>query len=1620
MPDFSHLHCHTHFSLLDGAARIKTLVGKAAAMEMPALAITDHGNLFGVPEFYTYAKKANVRPIIGCEFYVTPSGMQDKSDRTRYHQVLLAKSEEGYRNLIKLSSLSYTDGYYYKPRLDRETLRRHSAGLVATTCCLQGEVLQTILKKGEEEGLRVFKEYLDIFGEDYYIEIQDHGIPDQKRCNEVLLRWSRQYGVKAIATNDVHYVEQTDAAAQDVLLCLQTGKDLMDPNRMRFENDQFYLKGIDEMRSAFPDLEAKITDEALDTTREIVDKCDLELSMGKLLMPHYPIPEAFGQDMDAYLEHLVFERAKERYPQWTSEVQDRLVHELRIIKEMGYAGYFLIVQDFTTAARDLGVSVGPGRGSAAGSAVAYCLGITGIDPLKYELLFERFLNPERISMPDIDIDFDDRGRGKVIEYVVEKYGRQNVCQIITFGTMGARSVVRDVARVLGLPLAESDRIAKLIPEGPKVNLESALKDVAEFRALENDQNPQVRKLMHYAKVLEGSARHTGVHAAGVIIAPGDVSEYVPISIAKSKGDQVVTTQYDGKWVEDFGLLKMDFLGLKTLTVLNDALDLIKENRGIEIDLDTIPLDDEETFKLFQRGETVAIFQFESSGMREWMLKLKPTSLDDLIAMNALYRPGPMDLIPNYIDRKHGREAVQHPHPMLAEILEPTYGIPVYQEQVMQMAQTMGGYTLGGADLLRRAMGKKKQEEMDKQRVIFVEGAAQKDVSEATANEVFDMMAKFAGYGFNKCVVGETEIVDAQTGARTSVGALFQQKRPFTIHALGDDLKLRPRRVTDVVWNGRKPVFELRTKLGKRITATGNHPFRTLEGWTNLESLRPGDRIAAPRALPVETEKSWPKHELIALAGLIAEGNTCHPSCLYFYGNDHTLVEDFAWSIGHFPNTKARIDERSGGRLEVCASTGRDARFRRGQVPSWNAGGVRVGVNATAAGVRSGAFQWAGRLGLLGKKATEKFVPADVFALRDADVALFLGRLWAGDGFIANATQFTPFYATSSERLARDVQTLLLRLGIVSRIHAKTFKYRGNVRPGYTVHLLGEGSAEAFLETIAPHALGREAQVEMLRAYVRRTTRGLTSKDTVPADVRAWVDMERQDAGLTWRALETKSGALMKEFYGNGSAGKRGFRRATLDRLSTTLTSDRLAALATSDVFWDEVESITPCGVTDTYDLTVENDHNFVANGLIVHNSHSAAYSVVAYQTAFLKAHFTPEFMAAAMTNEIGSTDKLAIVLEEARKLGLEMLPPSINHSQAHFTVEDGKIRFGLGAIKGVGFGAIDVIVQAREKHGPFESLFAFVKELDVRAVGKKALECLAASGALDVLEGHRAQLVEAMDAAVQYAQKVQMDRAAGQNSLFGGGAAPGMSMEPNLPITAPWPRSQLLKEERELIGVYVSGHPLEAFAAEAAAFATARLGRVEEMGISLEAQEDGRGFGRERGGPSHRFCGILTDVKRITTKSGKPMAFATIEDFTGQGEVVVFSSQLDKLQQYLHVDEVVLVRGNVEVRGGIVKVIAQDVMPMWKVREQLVKSIVLRISLEHATTEEAEKLSRLRDLCDTHRGHCKLYFDLQAPDLPGGTQRIRSRQFVVDPTAELMQGITRLFGREAVYMEGEA
>jgi DNA polymerase III subunit alpha len=754
MHSFCHLHCHTQYSLLDGAAQIKTLVGRAQELGMHALAITDHGNMFGVPHFVAAANKVGIKPIIGCEFYVAPD-RHSRQDQVRYHQVLLAKNETGYKNLSALCSKAFLEGYYYKPRVDKQLIRQHAEGLIATTCCLASEVSQMILRQGDEEAERCFLEWLDIFGEDYYIELQRHGIKAQDQCNEVLLRWARKHQVKVIATNDVHYVAQQDSTAQDILLCLQTGKDYADPNRMRFANDQFFLKSPQEMAALFVDVP-----EALANTEEISEKVQVISLERDVLLPFFDVPEGFSTQ-GAYLKHLAFTGAKQRYGTLTPLLEERIDYELAVIQTMGFPGYFLIVQDFINAAKKLGVVVGPGRGSVAGSVVAYCIGITNIDPMHYNLLFERFLNPERVSMPDIDIDFDDEGRQKVIDYVVDKYGRDQVAQIITFGSMGAKSSIRDVARVLGLPLEKSNQMAKLVPERPGTTLAQAFAEVPELAALKKDLTSLEGKVLAFAETLEGSARHTGIHAAGVIIAPDNLMNYIPVKA--DKNSDLLITQYDGSVIERVGMLKMDFLGLKTLSIIKDTVALIEKKHGHLIDIDKICLSDEKTFALYQHGDTIATFQFESEGMRQWLIKLQPTNIEDLIAMNALYRPGPMQFIPNFVARKHGQEKIEYAHILLEDILKHTYGIMVYQEQIIQTAQIMAGYTLGAADLLRRAMGKKKTGEMAKQREVFVEGAqARHGIARGKALEVFEVMEKFAQYGFNRSHSAAYSILAYQT------------------------------------------------------------------------------------------------------------------------------------------------------------------------------------------------------------------------------------------------------------------------------------------------------------------------------------------------------------------------------------------------------------------------------------------------------------------------------------------------------------------------------------------------------------------------------------------------------------------------------------------------------------------------------------------------------------------------------------------------------------------------------------------------------------------------------------------------------------------------------------------
>jgi len=1123
---------------------------------MPAIAITDHGNMFGVPDFVNKARKHDIKPIIGCEFYITPSGMDDKQDRTRYHQVLLAKNMKGYKNLTKLCSLGYTEGMYYKPRIDKELLAEHAEGLIATTCCLASEINQNIINGDQEKARRIFEWYLNLFGDDYYVELQRHGLKDQDHCNRVLVKWAREYNVKMVATNDSHYVEREDSEAHDILLALQTNADIDDPNRFRFTDDnnnlnpEFYLKTPEEMKEHFSDLP-----ESIDNTNEIVEKVEnIDLS-SELLLPHYSIPDEFNS-MDEYLKNLTIKGAKKRYGELTGEISERIRQELAIIKKMGFAGYFLIVQDFTSEARKRGVFVGPGRGSAAGSVVAYCLGIINIDPLEYDLLFERFLNPERVSPPDIDIDFDDTGRQEVIDYVVEEYGRKNVSQIVTYGTMKAKTAIRDVGRVLGVPLQEVNRITKMFPDNPGLTMFDDVLDpkknpdsAKEIQQIFEHPDPQIQKMMRFARTLEGSARQTGIHAAGVIIAPDEVSEYVPVALSK---DKELITQYDGPSAEMCGLLKMDFLGLKTLSILKSAIRYVEENHGIRYDLDDIPLDDDKTFELYLKGNTIGTFQFESDGMRKYLKRLKPTSLDDLIAMNALYRPGPMQFIPEYIERKHGRRKVTYPHPDLEELLKPTYGIMIYQEQIMKAAQKIANYSLGEADLLRRAMGKKKRSVMEEQQEIFVRRAVDNGVNKEKAEEIFEIMAEFANYGFNK--------------------------------------------------------------------------------------------------------------------------------------------------------------------------------------------------------------------------------------------------------------------------------------------------------------------------------------------------------------------------------------------------------------------------------------------------------------------SHSAAYSMVAYQTAFFKANYPAEYMAAVLSHNMSDIDKVSKFIEACYRDGITVDPPNINTGAGKFVAVEGRIQYGMEAIKGVGSNVVEEIVRERKENGKFESVYDFARRVDSKVSNKRTLESLFQAGAFDSLNPNRRQLLENMDIILSYGSRVQEMENSNQSDLFGDGGDDTVIEEPELEPIESWSNIERLNKERELIGFYLSGHPLSKYREDIRLFCTHSLDSD-----NLDKLED-----RAR----VRSAGIITEVKRVTDKRGRPFAFLQMEGLKGTIEVIAFNDTYDRYLGMIQVDTLVVVDGQIDTRSGQPKIIANSFERIESIREKLQDKIELKLEIDTSQVEE-EDLRRVAELFETHRGQTNVRFSVLSKEAKRPFA-MHVRKFVVDPNEELLQNLKSLLGDEAVVLDKTA
>mgnify|MGYP002574032085 CR=1 FL=1 len=1132
---FVHLHSHTEYSLFDGISRIGELVSHVKEMGQTALAITDHGVMYGAIYLYKECIKQGIKPIIGCEIYVTRGSRFDKSGNGKEklaHLILLAENNEGYQNLIKICSKAWTEGYYHRPRADHELLEKYHEGLIVTSACVGGEVPQAILNGDMDEAKKVIEFYINTFGKDnYFLEIQNHGLPEEAAVRPVLASLAKEYGLGLVATNDFHYTKKEDARSQEIKLCISTGKTLDDPYHFHFANDEFYCKSGDEMRAILGNFPG-----AIENTRVIADRCNVELTFGEHKLPSFDVPE--GETAASYLRKLCEKALPERYAIVTDKERSRMDYELGVIDKMGFSDYFLIVMDFIHYAKSHGIPIGPGRGSAAGSIVSYLLHITEVDPLRFDLLFERFLNPARVSMPDIDTDLCYRRRGEVIEYLARKYGSDQVAQIITFGTLAARAVIRDVGRVTNMPLREVDRIAKMVPVGPGVTLKKTMEGSREFRDL-YDSDTTVHCLIDHCLDLEGISRNSGTHAAGVVICSKPVEEYVPIQLTQ---DGFIQTQYEKDQVEQLGLLKMDLLGLRNLTVIHDALEMIRENRGIDLDINKIPSEDEETCKMLCDGDTIGVFQSESSGFTSLLMQLHPERFEDLIPMVALYRPGPLGsgMAEDFIKRKHGKIPVEYPHPSLEPILKETYGVILYQEQVMQIASVMGGFSLGQADMLRRAMGHKEPEILQQNRETFVDGAVANGVDDRTANYVFDLMVHFAGYGFNK--------------------------------------------------------------------------------------------------------------------------------------------------------------------------------------------------------------------------------------------------------------------------------------------------------------------------------------------------------------------------------------------------------------------------------------------------------------------SHSVCYGWIAWQTAYLKAHYRPEFMAAMMTCYNGDRDKVSRYISDTRRAGVVIAAPDVNLSEAYFSVKGDKILFGLDGIQNVGEGAVRSIIEARKQGGLFKSLSDFVERADNRGLNSRACESLIRCGALDSLGANRSQLLAALPEALGDAQSIRNERASGQLNLFGGEETPETIVYPDLPDMDP---KEKIEWERKLLGFYVSGHPLDSYKEQLKACTPL---------YHLTAE------GNQYDGRMVTIGGTISRIKGTMTKKGQPMGYVTIEDYDGEVETVVFPSVWETVRPILAEDAAVAIRGRVQANERDVRVLAEEIIPLDKLRASAPSPAgVLHLYID-AAHDSNEVSLRLAGLFQKHHGKTPVIMHMMRT----GQEIHAAPKFYVNYSSEAERDFRMLLGERAV------
>lgn len=1514
--NFVHLHVHTEFSLLDGLSRIDKLVERAKELNMPALSITDHGVMFGVINFYRACKAAGIKPIIGMEAYLARRSMVDKDpklDKRPFHLLLLAKNEQGYKNLLKIASAAQLEGYYYRPRVDLDFLAGHAEGLIATSGCLAAQIPSMIMEGNDDQARELIGRYQDIFGaENFFLELQQHDIRELETLNKWLLdyRKSGHSTVPLVATNDVHYVLSTDYDPHDTLLCIQTGALKTETDRLRMSDPSYHLTSPMEMWRFFGD----VAPESLSNTLKIAEMIDLNLDSKGYHLPTFPVPE--GYDSGSYLQYLCEKGLYWRYGSAADEsvYRQRLERELKIIGDMGFNTYFLIVWDLCQFARhaDIWWNV---RGSGAGSLVAYCLGITNIDPILNNLLFERFLNPGRVSMPDIDIDFPDDRREEMINYTARKYGEDKVAAIITFGTLGAKAAVRDVGRALSVPLEVVNQAAKLIPTEPKPKpIMTYVEDNPELKQL-YQTSKEIKQIVDTAQHLQGVSRHASTHAAGVIVADKPLVEYLPLhkptKVEKNEEGEdggesslKAVTQFPMETCESIGLLKIDFLGLSTLTIMRKACDLIEKHHGIKYTMDNIPYRPtgspqvdkmlRETFKLIGRGDTVGVFQVEGGGMQQMLRDMRPTRFEHIIAAVSLYRPGPMEFIPQYNRRLRGDEEPTYRHPLLKDILEETYGIIVYQEQLMQIAGSLFGYELGEADLMRRAVSKKKEKDLKLHRDIFLERGPQNGVDVDSANKIFDDIEFFANYGFNKCLVYNTEVVDADTGRLVKIGDLATGKAhaEHTLTCDLDTLRLKPGKISAMMENGVKPVYRLTTQLGRQIEATANHPFYTFGGWKLLAELKTGDQLAIPRTVPVQGTEDWADHEVIVLGHLLAEGNLTNPTSVYYYTSDEQQWLDYTNNLEQFPNMLASTHQRR-GIYDVYAK-----RANRSQPNS--------------------VVEWIESLGLRGTNSYTKFIPDPVFRLTNRRVGLLIARMWEGDGHI-NENGLSAYYATSSERMVHQLQHLLLRFGMISRIRRVKFPYKDG-RIGYQLFVTGSDNFRIFEKHIASHFISAERR-QKLQRMISVDPPSSGTKDVVPVSVQQLFRQEKLKRKVTWEQVAIQAGVAEREFYDVKHVPKAGLTREIVNRVAEYFDSDELRVYANNDIYWDKIVSIEYVGEQPTYDLTIEGTHNFIANDILVHNSHAADYAVITVQTAFLKTQYPAEYLTAMLSTHRDDITKITTFMGECRRMGIPVLRPDVNYSDLDFDIQaqpDGKrgIRFGLVAIKNAGEQAVMPIIEARKEGGPFTGLEDFCRRVDLRVVQKRTLESLIKVGALDSF-GTRWQLADtaALERMVNFSADYHHAKEIGQMSMFGEGA--GVDDHLMLPEAKPVAERDMLNWEKDLLGLYISGRP-----ADKIRELLQRANNTAE--VMLIKQEPASWSGKPLA-----LAGEVVTLRKLVTKNGQMMAVIHMEDWHDSAEaidVVLFPRTWEKFQAMVEQGNVVIVGGKVDTSRGDPQVICDTVL----------------------------------------------------------------------------------------------